>query len=259
MRSLKDYQKLRMKKYRQEWELCVIEGKRVCEEALLSDWQIEAVFITDSFVNDPSYQKIKKLFARKKITPAILNLSDFKNLAETDTPQGILMVMKIPPAEIPEDITEQVRWLLLLEGIRDPGNLGTIIRTADWFGVPLILSSRDSVDFYNPKVLRSSMGSIFRVRCMELENIYQFLNSLKSKGYTIIGTSPNASETLENKRVNPPLAIVLGSEADGISTNLESSLNTVLKIQKYGRAESLNVAVAAGIVMQHFSGYINNT
>jgi TrmH family RNA methyltransferase len=149
------------------------------------------------------------------------------------------------------------KWLVLLEGIKDPGNMGTIIRTADWFGVPLMLSSSDSVDFFNPKVIRSSMGSIFRVDCREIQNMNSLLKSLRNYNYSIIGTSPIASICLENSVVKTPLAIVLGNEAEGITENLKSSLNTVIRINKYGDAESLNVAVAAGIVMHHFSNFIN--
>ena len=191
MRSFKDYQKLRMKKYRRDWELCIIEGKRLCEEGLLSDWIVEAAYITDSFVNDPFYLKLKKLFSRRKITPAILNLSDFKNLAETENPQGVLIVMKIPAqAQSMDALITKSKWVLLLDGIRDPGNMGTIIRTADWFGLPLIISSSDSVDFFNPKVIRSSMGSIFRVDCLEVQDMNRMLTSLKNNNFSIIGTSP---------------------------------------------------------------------
>jgi len=237
----------------------MIEGKRLCEEALSSHWTIEAAFISESFVNDPFYAKLKKKFASNKITPAILNYSDFKNLAETENPQGVLFVMKIPSqSQSLETMISGHKWLVLLEGIRDPGNMGTIIRTADWFGIPLIISSSDSVDFFNPKVIRSTMGSIFRVDCIEIQNLSSIIPILREQQYSIIGTSPFASMYLEDSIVNPPFVIVLGSEAEGISENLKSSLDTVVKINRYGEAESLNVAVAAGIVIHHFSNLINH-
>jgi TrmH family RNA methyltransferase len=248
-----------MKKYRHEWELCIVEGKRLCEEALSSHWTIEAAFISESFINNPFYSKLKKKFSDNKITPSILNYSDFKNLAETDNPQGVLFVMRIPSqSQSIDTLISQHKWFILLEGIRDPGNMGTIIRTADWFGIPLIISSSDSVDFFSPKVIRSSMGSIFRVDCIEIQNLNSIITILKEKQYSIIGTSPFASMNLENSVVKPPFVIVLGSEAEGISENLKSSLDTIVKINKYGESESLNVAVAAGIVIHHFSNLINH-
>ena len=254
MRSLKDYLKLKLKKYRQEWGLCIIEGKRLCEEALTSDWTIEAAFISENFANDAYYRTIKKLFSERKITPSILGLSDFKNLADTETPQGILLVMKIPQqAGIPEKIIANADWLLLLESVRDPGNLGTIIRTADWFGVPLILSSSDSVDFYNSKVIRGSMGSIFRVPCVEIQDMKSLLSFLKKRNFTIIGTSPEARLGLDDFTGQPPFAIVLGSEAAGLSDGLSRQINSIIRINRRGDAESLNVAVAAGIILHHFS------
>ena len=179
-------------------------------------------------------------------------------MAETENPQGVLFVMKIPlQSQSIEAHISQHQWFILLEGIRDPGNMGTIIRTADWFGIPLIISSSDSVDFFNPKVIRSSMGSIFRVDCIEIKNLSSIITILKEKEYLIVGTSPSAPIYLDDSVVKPPFVIVLGSEADGISDDLKASLDTIVKINRHGKSESLNVAVAAGIIMHHFSNSID--
>jgi TrmH family RNA methyltransferase len=258
MTSWKQYQKLKFKKYRQEWKLFLVEGKRLCQEAANSNWTIESAFIHESFQNDPSFSSFEKTISSKNLPLQILSPSNFDKLADTKNPQGILFVMRIPQPSDPQ--TES--WLaqpiiLLLDGIRDPGNLGTIIRTADWFGVNFIASSADAVDFYNSKTIRASMGSVFRVNCLELENLSDFIKILKKNQFTILATSPQSAKSMEQLQITFPVALLLGGEAEGISSELLELSSEIIQIKKYGQADSLNVAVAAGILLNRFTSHKN--
>ncbi len=250
MNSLKHYQKLHLKKYRQEWQLFIVEGKRLCREALQSGWEIQSAFTSQDFTNDPDWQ-----FFREKLnehhTPFIsLRANDFKKLADTENPQGILFILKIRSEESGPGISPASHdIILLLDGIRDPGNMGTIIRTADWFGIPLIFCSSDSVDYYNLKTLRATMGSIFNVPCRETTDLAETMRRLKEKSYSLIGTSPAASMALKNLNIKLPVALVLGGEAEGISPGVREMLDFTITIPRQGKAESLNVSIAAGILM----------
>ena len=254
IRSLRDYQKLHLKKYRDQWSLFIAEGKRICLEALQSNWEIDAAFISGDFQNDPDLSIIVEKLPLKTPKLQILTTVQFKKLSDTDSPQGILLVLKKPSAFLKtNNIVRSFRMLVILDGVRDPGNMGTIIRNADWFGVQAIITSPDTVDIYNPKVVRASMGSIFRVNCHESRNIEDTIMELKKNNVTIIGSSPQAPFDLENHRPAFPIAIILGGEAGGISSSIQPLLDVQVQIKKSGQAESLNVAVAAGILINYYS------
>jgi TrmH family RNA methyltransferase len=180
----------------------------------------------------------------------------FKKLADTESPQGILMIMNKPTPEKNEDsdISEE-RMVLILDGIRDPGNLGTIVRAAAWFGVYTIILSQDSVDAYNLKVVRSSMGSIFRMNFIQSQDLKETIGILKENNFIVVGAFPQATLKLEEHIPEFPLALIMRAEASGISPALLSLIDIEITIHKSGDAESLNVAVAAGILMNHYSRF----
>ncbi len=253
MYSWKHYKKLHQKKYRDEWNLFIVEGARFCREALQSNWSVEAAFVNDNFLNHPSHQIFNNFFHQKQIVPQSLADKEFKKLSMIKNPQGILLVMQIPERYFDVKINRtEMNVVLLLESIRDPGNLGTIIRTADWFGIKLIIASKDCAEFFNPKCLRASMGSIFRVICVEVDELNSWIQKLKKDKFFLVGTSPRTGQQLFNLKVRYPLAICLGSEANGISDNIQKSVDITAYIPKYGEGESLNVAVSAGILMNYF-------
>jgi TrmH family RNA methyltransferase len=258
MTSWKQYQKLKFKKYRQEWKLFLVEGKRLCQEAINSHWTIESAFIQESFQNDPSFPNFEKIISGKNIHLQILSPANFDKLADTKNPQGILLVMKMRQStDLLAESWRDQSIILLLDGIRDPGNFGTIIRTADWFGVNFIASSADAVDFYNSKTIRASMGSMFRVNYLEVENLVDFIKILKNNQFTILATSPRSAKTMEQLPITFPVALLLGGEAEGISSALLKLSSDIIQIRKYGQADSLNVAVAAGILLNRFTSYKN--
>ena len=256
MRSIKDYQKLHLKKYRDLFGLFIVEGKRICQEALQSNWQIEAVFLEENFFKESAYSGIIEQISERGLAPHILKPDIFRKLSDTESPQGILLVMKKPaPVKSLKSIIPKTGVILLLDGVRDPGNLGTIIRCADWFGISTIISSKNTVETFNLKVIRTSMGSIFRIHSTQAEDIKKVIVFLKENNFTIVGTSPKASRRLEEHSPASPVALILGAEATGISAPVKSLIDINVRISKVGKAESLNVAVAGGILMNHYSSF----
>jgi len=252
--SLKDYQKLHLKKYRDQWGLFAVEGKHICQEALLSGWEIETAFISEDFQREPDYETILERMTQKNCKPHILSPQQFKKLSDTESPQGIILIMVQPSTALNINLAfPRQKILVILDGIRDPGNLGTIIRSADWFGIQTIIVSPDTVDIFNSKVVRASMGSLFRVKCFESPDITETIKELKSNKIALIGASPYAACDLEEHQPVFPSAIILGGEAAGISSELYPLLDTQIRISKSGQAESLNVAVAAGILMNYYT------
>jgi TrmH family RNA methyltransferase len=257
MKSCKDYQKLRMKKYRDEWKLFTVEGTRLCQEALHSGWPIEAAFCNESFFSSGNNETFAEQLKKIGIPVTPLKENAFRRLADTEHPQGILLLVAIPTVNDMEQLNfSGDKLVLILDGIRDPGNMGTLIRSADWFGVNLVISSPDSVDYFNSKVVRASMGSIFHLKLSISENITETLLTLKAKKFQIISTSPDSKKSLTDIRIKSPLALILGSETAGVSHDLHKLADENVSINRYGQAESLNVSVAGGILLQSLADEI---
>jgi len=256
-KSWKEYKKLRQKKYREEWRLFIVEGIRLCREALLSDWEVKAAFLSQEFTEQPAFNEFQEYFRQRKITPRYLSPTHFKQLSDTETPQGILLVMRISEGQFAEKIRfRNKKFILLLDGIRDPGNMGTLLRTADWFGVQLVISSPDSVDFFSPKVVRASMGSIFHLPVVQSHNLSETVQMLQEHNFHITATAIQSRQKLENLTPHPPIGLILGGEAQGVSPRLQQMANSTVQIRKFGEAESLNVAVAGGILLHHFAQHV---
>jgi TrmH family RNA methyltransferase len=251
MKSWKEYQKLRMKKYRDVWRLFTVEGVRLCQEALTAGWPVEAAFCSESFRNSESYDKFERELKNKGTSLTILKENSFKQLSDTEQPQGILLIVSIPEVNNEQTLSfAGSNLILVLDGIRDPGNMGTLIRSADWFGVELIISSSDAVDYYNPKVVRASMGSIFHIKLLTAENISDTILNLKKQKFQVISTSPSSTKSIADIQVRSPVALILGGEAEGVAQDLQKIADENIAVKKYGKAESLNVSVAGGILLQ---------
>lgn len=235
---------LKQKKYRDQYGEFVIEGIKMVEEAIKSGQAISSIIIQESIEKD---FKIKELLKKIKTDIYLANEKDFKQISSLETPPGILAVLKKRKERIDGDKT-----ILILDSIKDPGNLGTIIRTADWFGFENIIMGKGTADIYNTKVLQSTMGSIFHVNFIEDEDLFGFIKNLKAEGYKIIATAlegENKKPVLKNEK----FAIVMGSETFGINKEILKFADLKYKITGTGKAESLNVAVATGIVLFEFS------
>lgn len=221
-----------------------IEGVRLCTEALLSNVVFETVILSQSHV------------AQTDLTPfgeaaEILVLTDslFEKLCATQNPQGVAAIVKSPVLYNQEDLDIQSQdKFLLCESIQDPGNLGGMIRSADAFGFSGILFTRDTVDPFNEKVLRSSMGSIFHIRLICVESIKEALNQMKGHGVTTYATHLKGRDITREWHIQLPCAIVVGNEGQGMREETASYCDHLIRIPMTGRAESLNVSNATAIL-----------
>lgn len=244
MLSLKTLQKLSQKKYRQESGLFVVEGKRGVLDALQAEADIRAVVMSESFQRSLDSVLAQELGGKRAQLVQVIDDGSFAKLSDTTTPQGILAVCTIPEYSLSDFYG--YKKVAVLEDIRDPGNLGTMIRTADWFGLDGILLLKGA-DPYQPKVVRSSMGSLFHVPILSLPNI-ESIAEFQKRGFSLIVTRPESNTTTVSPNIQPPLLVAFGSEAHGTSDQLDTLADASISIPKHGAAESLNVAVSFGII-----------
>jgi TrmH family RNA methyltransferase len=228
--------KLKRKKYRDLHQKFIIENPKVIfEQAQNKD--LDSVYVTDTFFSE---------HRDELIFPNLFRLSDkdFKQVSDLVTPPGILAVFNMATDKKFNFLAASI---LLLDTIQDPGNLGTILRSADWFGFKDIFLGANCVELYNPKVLSGSMGSIFHLNIHTDINLAEFSQELKNKKYCV------AVSDLAGKKTNisskAKIALVIGNESKGVSQDLKNLADEKIKIFKVGQAESLNAAVAAGILM----------
>lgn len=231
-------QSLHNKKYRTEYGKFLVEGEKAILEILNSEFEIENIFCTEIFkekIADKS--KFKNIVVCKEAE--IESISTFKT-----NQTGVAVVNQRNETPNTQTINNQV--VLMLDGMKDPGNLGTIIRLADWYGIHQIYCSNDTVEFYNPKVIAATMGSFIRVNAhyVELENYIKTLN-LPIYGAFLGG------ENIHHFSFEKPFGLVIGSESHGISPEIEKIITQKITIPRIGSAESLNAGVATGIILDN--------
>jgi len=246
------YGLLHQKKQRRKLGQFMVEGVRLCREVISSGYPITIAFFDETFRDSEVWSEFQEAILRRATPFRFLKPANFKKLANTQTPQGVLFILPIaPPANIAEE-AKNWRTVILLENLQDPGNVGTLIRTADWFGMDAVLLSPECVDLYNPKTIRSSMGSVFHLPVIQIEDTVSTLMLLKKSGFSIVAATTEAESNIDLKPENP-VVVILGSEAEGISKPIEKMADFSYSITGRGQAESLNVAVAGGIIMEKLS------
>ncbi|MGB1932557.1 MAG: TrmH family RNA methyltransferase [Flavobacteriales bacterium] len=226
--QIKLIRSLSLKKNRQKHGLFIVEGEKLVNEVLSSDWEVEGIYATKEWLGENAI---------------IISNNDLSRISSLKTPNKVLAVVKIKKGSL--DITSNT--VLALDGVKDPGNLGTIIRLADWFGVEDIICSDDCVDYLNPKVVQSSMGSFTRVNLHYTSLMDAFKKYSDYKLFmTVLNGTPLSEMTNADKKI-----VVMGSESKGISNKilkLTSDKITIPK-SKSSKAESLNVSVATAIIL----------
>lgn len=224
---------LKQKKYRQQHGFFVVEGIKTIKELLQSNCTLNALYTTESFNID----------AKNEV---LISESDLKRISFLKTPNKALAVFKIP-----ESFPINNNGLILaLDAIRDPGNLGTIIRLCDWFGIKELVCSKETVDCFNPKVIQATMGSITRVNISYVD-LVGFLKELEIPIYGAF----MEGETVYNKELSGTGVLVMGNEANGVSKEVEALINEKVAIPRFGdlqATESLNVATATAILLSEF-------
>ena len=242
--ELKYYTSLLNKKYRKIENKFLIEGKKIVEEGLASNYECEKIFITGKF--EESNPGMTKKIRTSKLPVEVLKSSDFKKISDTKAPQGIAAVLKMKQKVFSSSLIKD-KFLVYLEDISDPGNLGTIIRNCDWFGVKNILLSKESAEIYNPKVLRASMGSVFHSNIFEAVSFNELIK-LKHSGYKFVCSDITGKNVFDIKW-NDKSILFLSNESEGPSQELISIADYKITIPRSGKAESLNVASASAIIL----------
>ena len=242
--ELKYYSSLLKKKFREIENKFIAEGEKIVEEGLKSKFICEKVFLTKEFY-DNKLSYLDNPGINKNILE-ILGAQEFTKISDTINSQGIAAVFQIPNNEInPDKINSSI--IVCMDNISDPGNVGTILRNCDWFGVNEIILTKGSVEVYNPKTIRASMGSIFHLKIYrEMES--SFLSKLKENGYKILVTDIKGENI--NSFVFPGKAVIIFSnESLGPSGEVMEISDDLITIPGYGMAESLNVASASAVIL----------
>ena len=226
---------LHQKKVRKEKGLFIVEGLKSILEFINSDYVIDSVFYTENLM--PKLGNLSRNIKSVEITE-----SELSRISALNTPQAILAIVQIPKQDDLSINKLNGPFLIALDGIQDPGNLGTIIRTADWFGIHTIVCSMDTAEAYNPKVVQASMGSLSRVNVIYTP-LSDFLDKTKLPVYGALLNGKSVYET----NFGQEGIILLGNEGKGISEELQGRINYPVTIPRFGNAESLNVAISASI------------
>lgn len=215
----------------------LVEGNKTIKEIPNSDYKIKEIFSIDSH-----------LLNRENSLVTEISASELKKISFLQHPKDSIAVCEIREEKIIQDVPVQ----LILDGIQDPGNLGTIIRLADWFGISQIICSEDTVDFYNPKVIQASMGSFVRVNIV-YQNLEEYLSNCPN---STIGTDMDGEDVF-NYNFPEKFNLVLGNEGNGIRPSIKKIMNDKITIPRFGKSqatESLNVSMAAGIILGQIFG-----
>lgn len=240
---IKNIRKLREKKYRDEENCFIIEGIKMIEEAIRENAKIKMIVICEELNQNPIPKDILYKVAKEKII--YVNEKVFKVLTDVTTPQGILAVVQKNNDNL-IDFSKDL--FLILDNIQDPGNMGTILRTADSIALTQIIVTKGTADCYNPKVVRSTMGAIFRVKVIEVEDILKTIKELKKHKIQVLATDLNTEYSFYDVNYKRS-AIVIGNEGNGVSKEILEIADKKIKIPMLGKTESLNAAVATGIIL----------
>jgi TrmH family RNA methyltransferase len=236
--QIKHIQSLKQLKFRKEHGLFVAEGPKIVGELPVSDIKVEAVYALEEWI-EHSQGKFEYLKAEiNQVTT-----KELERISNLSTPNQVLAVCRIPERD-PKEIEDYDENMIALDGIRDPGNLGTIIRTADWFGVRNIVCSNDCVEVYNPKVIQATMGSIARVKVFYTD-LPEYLSQTKLPVYATVMNGTSIWDAKPEKGI-----YVIGNESKGITTEVLRTAKEQISIPTTeGEAESLNASVATGIIL----------
>ena len=245
---LKIVKSLNKKKFRNKHSLFLVEGIRGCEELIRSSFQADHIFYTASGVLNTRIKKLLAAFEPQGISSEEISPDEINFISDAVKSQNIIAVARLPMDPPRVDLSKMNR-VLCLESISDPGNLGTIIRTASWFGIDAIVLSTGSVDVYSPKVVRSSSGGIFKIPILSDVALIEFIQEARVAAFEIIATLPQGGKSLREFEFAEKNLLIFGSEADGISARIISAADTLLSIPAERAAESLNLAVSCGIFL----------
>jgi len=243
-KQLKYYSSLLNKKHRANEKKFLVEGQKLIIEALDSGYTCEIILTLNESADEN--QNLIKQLNKERIISETVKSSDFVKLCDTKNPQGIIGVFHFKQQNKPAFENENL--IIAMESISDPGNVGTIIRNSDWFGVKNILLNSDCAEIFNPKVIRASAGSVFHLNIFEEKDFYNVLKEQKKNGFVVLCADLNG-ENLYASSYNKKTILVLANETNGPTNNLLEICDSKITIPRIGKAESLNVASASAVIL----------
>lgn len=238
--TVKYIQSLTQKKFRDVNHSFIAETPKVVREFIHSSFQAEQIYATEKWRTE---NESKENFPQLPVTQ--ISEIDLEKISQLKTPHEVLGIFKIPEPQLPKNLSGKIS--VALDDLQDPGNLGTIIRIADWFGVENIFCSLHTANAFNPKVVQASMGSLAHVNIHYLE-LESFLNKCK---VSVVAAVMQGKSLYESKPMKEGI-LLIGNEANGISNNLINLSSIKLTIPKFGKAESLNAAIATAVILSYF-------
>ncbi|MBP3462537.1 MAG: RNA methyltransferase [Tyzzerella sp.] len=229
-------------KVRNEEKVFVVEGLRMFVE--VPKERVEKVYVSENF-----YNKKKQELNWEEFPIEILSDSVFKHVSDTQTPQGVLCIVKQEKQDLDSLLNIENPHFMVLDNLQDPGNMGTIIRTAEGAGVDAVFMSRDCVDIFNPKTIRSTMGSIYRMPFIYIEEIVPLLEEFRKKGIKSYAAHLDGKNSYDQEDYCKGTAILIGNEGNGLRDEVAEKADIWVRIPMEGQVESLNAAIAASVLM----------
>lgn len=245
---IKHIRKLKDKKYRDESNEYVVEGVKLVEEAVKENAKIKQIIVCEDTTRTYEIPTHIMLEIAKY---ECISVSDkiFNIITQVANPQGIMAIIEKNAQNAKIDYTQDI--IVVLDDVQDPGNLGTILRTVDSIGLNQIIVSKGTADAFNSKVVRSTMGAIFRIKIIEVENLAQAIKEMRKHHFKLMVTSLQTKNSIYDIDFYKKI-IVIGNEANGVSKEIQDMADEKAKIPMLGRTESLNASVAAGVVMYEY-------
>ena len=252
---IKHIKKLKEKKYREEYNEFIVEGIKMIQEAIEEKAKIKRVIICDDCKNQGIIPN-ELMYEIAKLECTYVSEKVFNTITDVINPQGIMAVIE-KPLNKEDKINFDEKLFLILDNIQDPGNMGTILRTADSLNLKQIIVSSGSADIYNLKVVRSTMGAIFRIKIIESSDLVKTIKEIKKHKIKIYATDLKTDKSIYNVDYNKS-AIVIGNESNGVSEEVLKEATERIKIPMTGKTESLNAAVATSIILYEANRSLGN-
>ncbi len=227
-------------KLRREDEVFVVEGKKMFQEAP-RDW-VQEVYVAESAAD--SMRELLAGYSYEVVSDAV-----FRAVSDTQTPQGILCLVKMPKYQLKDLLAGEETSLLILESVQDPGNLGTMVRTGEGAGATGIIMNRTTVDLFNPKTIRSTMGSIYRMPFLVTEDLTIIINELRKNGISLYAAHLKGTKQYDEPDYTKPSGFLIGNEGNGLSDEIAELATDYVRIPMHGKVESLNAAISASLLL----------
>lgn len=229
-------------KERREQGLFVVEGIKMFREAPAE--MLVSVYVSEQFVSEPEHAALLSGVNYEVVADPV-----FRAVSDTQTPQGILAVVRMPHYSLDDVMQGKRTHLLLLESVQDPGNLGTMVRTGEGAGITGVIMNRTTVDLFNPKTIRSTMGSIYRVPFVVADDFEAAIQELKQRGVFLYAAHLRGQKQYDAPDYTGPTGFMIGNEGNGLSDEIADLADTYIRIPMEGQVESLNAAISASLLM----------